>query len=68
MPNEEPWICLGNRFEHDEFRPLAAIEYEFARISRDCERHQIKKSLAGTRKCPLGSSHSPRQHAKARWS
>ena len=38
MPNEGPWLCLGNSFEHDEFRPLAAIEYEFARISRDCER------------------------------
>ena len=40
MPNEERRFCLGNRFEHDEFRPLAAIEYEFARISRDCERAQ----------------------------
>ena len=40
MPSEKPRLCLGNRFEHDEFRPLAAIEYEFARISRDCERAQ----------------------------
>ena len=40
MPNEKSWLRLSDRFEHDEFRPLATAEYEFTRISRDCERAQ----------------------------
>ena len=40
MPNDERRFCLGDCFKHDEFRPVAAIEYEFARISGDYERTQ----------------------------